>query len=77
MSIQMLLQKGYAMTKEDLQLPVNMLLRIFPAVGENRYIRSRKNDEWSDFLLSLVRGEVTDQSVSRAEEILQKYGAIG
>lgn len=76
LSIQMLLQKGYTLTKESLQLPVNMLLKLFPDVGKNMYIRNRKKNEWTDFLLTLVRGEITDNSLIRAEEVLRKYGVM-
>lgn len=67
MSIRLLLQRGYTMTKETLRLPVHSLLQIFPTPGENGYIRERRKEEWTDFLLALVKDGVTEDSLARAE----------
>lgn len=72
LGIIMLAQHGYDLTRDLLQVHVNMLLRFFPSVGNNTYIRGQRGNEWTDFLLTLVNGEITDQSVQRAEEIAKK-----
>lgn len=67
MSIRLLLQRGYVMTEETLRLPVNTLLQLFPTPAENMYIRERRQEEWTDFLLTLVKDGITENSVTRAE----------
>lgn len=74
LSIKMIIQKGYILTKEELRFLVDMTLRVFPNIRENQYIKNNKSrKEWYELLLILLNIEITDESMLIANDFLKKY----
>lgn len=74
LSIQMALQKGYILTKEELKYLVDMIIILFPNVRSNKYIQERAGRiSWNDLLLTLLNIEITEESAQVANGILRKY----
>lgn len=74
LSIKMMLQRGYVLTKEEFTFLVNMTVGLFPSVRENNYVvRMAEQSLWYRFLLTLLDLEFTDESAQAANRILRKY----
>lgn len=74
LSIRMAIQKGYKLTKDELSFLVSMVLRQFPDVRDNRYIRNDvSNRTWIRLMVTLLDLEFTDESVQVVNEMLRKY----
>lgn len=71
LSIRMMLQKGYILTLEELQLLKKMLLKIFPSVLHNSYVTARK-EEWDDIMKCLLSTDLTEEIVEHANQAMRK-----
>lgn len=70
LSIRMLLQKGYTISKEEMQFFKEVMLRTFPTIQKNPYVRKRKNG-WDTILQAILETELTDESVQGLERGLK------
>lgn len=74
LSIRMAIQKGYTLTKEDLDFLVSITLRQFPNIRENRYVkRDVNNSVWLKLMITLLDLNFSKESVQLTNEILRKY----
>lgn len=72
LSIRMVLQKGYILTKEELIFLIDMLMRMFPNGRKNMYLKEEQ-DGWDSLMLTVLDMEITDESVKVINDILIKY----
>lgn len=74
LSVRMAVQKGYVLAKEELEFLVNMMLRQFPDVRDNQYVRSDvSNRTWLRLMITLLDLNFTEESVQVVNEMLRKY----
>lgn len=71
LSIRMILQKGYVLTLEELQMLKKVLLGIFPHILDNPYVAA-KDTEWDSVLQYILRTELTDRIVGQMNAELTK-----
>lgn len=72
LSIRLMLQKGYVLAKEELISLVEMTLKIFPNIRQNRY-RTENQTAWNSLMVTLLDMEITEESASVINDILKKY----
>ena len=72
LSIRMLLQKGYTLTRDELQFFKEVMLRLFPNIERNPYIRTR-NNSWDMILHTVLETELTQENVQEFNRIMQYY----
>ncbi|MCI9464250.1 MAG: glycosyltransferase [Lachnospiraceae bacterium] len=72
LSIRMLLQKGYTLTRDEMQFFKEVMLRLFPNIKRNPYIRTRNND-WDMILHTVLETELTQENVQEFNRIMQYY----
>ena len=74
LSIKMMLQRGYELTKEELAFLINMTVSLFPNVRGNRYVKNIVAESFLHHLIFiLLDTRLTEESVSLANELLRKY----
>lgn len=73
LTMKMLLRRGYRLTIDDLEFLVDMVLRLFPDVRQNKYIVEIGKPEWDGLLLAILDVEFVEESVQVVNEILKKY----
>lgn len=62
------------LAKEELEFLVNMMLRQFPDVRDNQYVRSDvSNRTWLRLMITLLDLNFTEESVQVVNEMLRKY----
>ena len=70
----MAVQKGYVLANEELEFLVDMMLRQFPDVRDNQYVRSDvSNRTWLRLMITLLDLNFTEESVQVVNEMLRKY----
>lgn len=62
LSIRMLVQKGYTLSKEEMDFLKEMVFHLFPDILENLYIREKK-DEWDILMRSILETGLTEENV--------------
>ncbi|MBD5490364.1 MAG: glycosyltransferase family 2 protein [Lachnospiraceae bacterium] len=72
LSIRMVLQKGYVLTKDELSFLIDMVEEMFPNVRKNKYLMVGQ-DSWDSLMLTVLDLEITDESVKVINDILNKY----
>ena len=72
LSIRMLLQKGYTLTRDEMQFFKEVMLRLFPNIERNTYIRTR-NNSWDMILHTVLETELTQENVQEFNRIMQYY----
>ncbi len=71
LSIRMPLRKGCVITKEEFQFLIDMTLKLFPDIKQNKYIKHDGDLGSRDrLLLQLLSMEITDESAEIANEVL-------
>lgn len=74
LSIRMVLQKGYTLTKNELQVLIDMVEQRIPNIRKNKYLEKNKNSNvWYQLLLTVLDMEITEESIKVINEILRKY----
>lgn len=74
LSIKMAIQKGYMLTKEEMEFLVNMTLRLFPNIKQNKYVRADVAEStWNKLIVTILDLEFTDESIQAINRILKKY----
>lgn len=73
LSIRMLLQRGYTITKEEMQFFKKTLLLLFPEVQKNPYLKERVNDGWNTILKSILETELTEEMVQALNKVMLYY----
>ena len=74
LSIKMLLQRGYVLTREEIDFLINMTLTLFPNVRENRYAKNiAEGSFWHHLLLKLLDIRLTDESAQLTNALLREY----
>lgn len=73
LSIRMMIQKGYVLTLEELQVLKQTILQIFPYVLQNPYVMKRE-EKWDDIMKFLLRTELTEKIVQEMNQILAISG---
>ena len=69
LSIRMMMQKGYILTVEELELLKKMLIKMFPGVLRNTYVAA-KMDEWDKIMKYVLAAELTDEVVEGINRLL-------
>lgn len=69
LSIRMMVQKGYILTVEELELLKKMLMKMFPGVLQNTYVAA-KMDEWDKIMKYVLAAELTDEVVEGINRLL-------
>ena len=72
LSMRMLLQKGYTLAKDEMQFFKEVMLRLFPEVQKNSYVRKRENG-WDTILQAILETELTDENVQELNRVLKYY----
>lgn len=72
LSIRMLLQKGYTLTKEEMQFFKEVMLRTFPNIKKNPYIIKRNNG-WDTILQTVLETELTQENVQELNRVMKYY----
>ena len=72
LSMRMLLQKGYTLTKDEMQFFKEVMLRLFPDIRKNPYVRKREND-WDTILQTILETELTDENVQGLNRVMKYY----
>lgn len=73
LSIQMLLQKGYIITKEEMQFFKESLLRFFPQFQKNPYIKESVNNGWHTILMTILESELTEEMMLDLNKVMVYY----
>lgn len=76
LSIRMVLQKGYVLTKDELVFLIDMVMKIFPDGRNNRYLKKEQGG-WDSLMLTVLDLDITDESMKVINEILMKYAWPG
>ena len=71
LSLMMLLQKGCALQKEELQFYVDMTLKLFPDIRKNGYMNYAAT-AWDYALLELLDMELTDGQAGFINQFLRE-----
>lgn len=72
LSIQMMLQKGYILTVEELQLLKEITLKVVPQILQNAYVIARES-EWDKVMKYLLRTELTEEIAEQTNQSLKAY----
>ena len=72
LSIRLLLQKGYILTKEELISLIDTATGMFPDIRHNQY-RAQNQTAWNSLLVTLLDMEITEESAVVINDILKKY----
>lgn len=72
LSIRMLLQKGYTLTKAEMQLFKEVTLRLFPNILENPYVKE-KEEGWNAILQTILKTQLTEETVQGFNKVLDYY----
>lgn len=72
LSMRMLLQKGYTLTRDEMQFFKEVMLRLFPNIQNNPYVRERENG-WNTILQAILEMELTQESVQGLNQVLKYY----
>lgn len=72
LSVRMAIQKGYTISREELQYLIDNLTEAFPKVMKNKYLRAEQGT-WNSLMLTVLNMEITDESVRVINDILRKY----
>ena len=74
LSLRMPLRKGCFFTKEELKFLVDMTIRLFPDIRQNKYIMEEDGKSVRNaLLLALLDMEITDEAAQDVNEALRKY----
>ena len=65
LSVRMMLQKGYVLTLEELQMLKKVLFGCFPQILENPYVAARAG-KWDSAIQYVLRTELTEGIVEQA-----------
>lgn len=72
LSIRMMMQKGYILTREELQLLKELLLGMFPLALQNPYVAARE-DEWDIIMKYVLAAEITEETARYVNQSLKRY----
>ena len=75
LSVRMMVQKGYAMTLEELRFLKQTVLQMFPTVLYNPYVMKRE-EKSDDIMKFLLRTELTEKIVQEMNQTLAISGEI-
>lgn len=72
LSIKMMLQRGYILTKEEYRFLIEMIIKLFPDIRKNQYVEHMAEKYlWHHLLLTLLDIRLTEESILLASELLK------